>query len=219
LRGIPFSAAHLPQAKRLKTMQINEFVSLQTGASLQIKFRLTPPKTILERQSTMTTLHATPYNIDAVGFYFESLDEYIDKSSSLLDRFGNVVEEFEIQFIDGENAQLFIACGINQSNLKKWFEEIECLEDYEQLSLFVLLSAGYNLENAMDKLDEPCISECSLKDAATELFDECYAGSIPENLKSYIDYDAFARDVEIGGDMVEFEYNHKTYTCTNASGI
>ncbi|MFA6015446.1 MAG: antirestriction protein ArdA [Gallionellaceae bacterium] len=167
----------------------------------------------------MTTLHATPYNIDAAGFYFENADEYTDKSSSHVDRFGNLVEEFEIQFIEGDDAQLFNACDINQCNIGRWFDEIECLDDHEKLSLYFLLNSGYMLDSAIEKLNEPCISECSLKDAAAELFDECYASAIPENLHQYIDYDAFARDLEMGGDMVEFEYHNLTYTCTNASGI
>lgn len=167
----------------------------------------------------MTTLHATPYNIDATGFYFESSDEYTEKSSSHTDRFGNLVEEFEIQFIDGDDAQLFNVCDINQTNLDRWFDEIECLDEHEKTRLFYLLNAGHSLDSALEKIDEPCISECGLKDAATELFDECYASSIPENLHHYIDYDAFARDLEMGGDFVEFEFNNSTYTCTNVACI
>lgn len=34
-------------------------------------------------------------------------------------------------------------------------------------------------------------------DFAIELFDECYSDSIPENLKGYIDYEAFQRDIFI----------------------
>ncbi|MFH1267204.1 MAG: antirestriction protein ArdA [Planctomycetota bacterium] len=38
----------------------------------------------------------------------------------------------------------------------------------------------------------------SEKDYAEELFDECYAHDIPENLRFYIDYEAFSRDLFIG---------------------
>lgn len=47
----------------------------------------------------MTTLHATPYNIDATGFYFTDINEYETKATSLVDCCGNLVEEFEIQFM------------------------------------------------------------------------------------------------------------------------
>lgn len=168
----------------------------------------------------MTTLHATPYNLDAVGFYFESLDDYQAKSEKHLDRFGNLVEELEIQFIDGDDADLFNACGINQSNLHTWFDVIELLSEAEKLSLYYLVGvAGYNLEQALDKVDEPSVYNGNLLEAATELFDECYLPSVPDNIKYYIDYEKFARDCILSGDMCEFEYEGETYTCTNAACI
>ncbi|MEI7431203.1 MAG: antirestriction protein ArdA, partial [Betaproteobacteria bacterium] len=136
------------------------------------------------------------------------------------DRFGNPVEEFEIQFIDGENADLFEACGINQSNLSTWFDDIEDKDDHEKIALYFLTGTlGYSLDDAMDKIDDVSIFQGDAKEAAEELFDDCYAHEIPENLRFYFDMDKFARDLEIGGDFNEFEYEGTTYTCTNASGI
>ena len=43
--------------------------------------------------------------------------------------------------------------------------------------------------------------------------------SVPDNIKYYIDYEKFAHDCQLSGDMYEFEYNGKTYTCTNSSGL
>lgn len=37
----------------------------------------------------------------------------------------------------------------------------------------------------------------SFKDFAENLFDECYLSQVPESVRFYIDYDAFARDLEI----------------------
>lgn len=104
------------------------------------------------------TLYAQPYNIDAVGFYFTSAEEYEQKAEGLTDRYGCPVEEFEIQYIDGDDGALFSAVGVDQSNLEAWFELLD-LEDY----------------------------------------------------------DRFARDCDLGGDMSEFEFNGTTYTCTNAA--
>lgn len=127
----------------------------------------------------MTTLHATPYNRDAAGFYFTDAHDYEAKSTVHVDRYGNLVEEFEIQFIDGDDAQLFEACGINQANLNIWFDDIEFLNDYEKVNLYYLLGvAGYTLSQALEKLDEPSITESSLRDAAEELFDECWLSSV-----------------------------------------
>jgi hypothetical protein len=168
----------------------------------------------------MTTLHATPYNNDAAGFYFDSLEDYQAKAENHLDRYGNLVEEFEIQFIDGDDSALFNACGINQSNLDTWFDVIELLSEAEKLNLYYLVEVvGYSLEQALDKLEEPNIYDGNLLDAASELFDECYLPSLPDSIKYYIDYEKFARDCQLGGDMCEFEYDGKTYTCTNVAAL
>lgn len=175
---------------------------------------------ISKEQVFNTTLYAQPYNMDAQGFYFHSFEEYETKSENLRDRFGNVVEEFEIQFIDGDDAALFEACGINQSNLATWFDDIEDKDENEKIALYFLTGElGYTLDQAMDKVEDVIIYEGDAKEAAEELFDECYAHTIPENLRFYFDMDKFARDLEIGGDFNEFEFNGTTYTCTNASGI
>jgi hypothetical protein len=168
----------------------------------------------------MTTLHAQPYNIDAQGFYFTSAEEYTTKQEALRDRFGNPVEEFEIQYIDGDDSQLFEACKIHQGDLGTWFDDIETLEDNEKTALFFLMDdLGYNLDSALSSVDDVCLYEGPLLDAATELFDEIYLPEVPEAVRNYIDYAAFAEDCRIGGDMTEFTYEGTTYTCTNAGSI
>jgi len=166
--------------------------------------------------------YAQPYNLDAAGFYFSTLEEYENKVSQCCDRFGLAVEEFELMFIDGsdEEAQLFKACSVNQANLGEFLAIIEDVPAYQLPALFYLCDVhGYNMEEAMNKIDDVTIYTGELKDAAEELFDECYAHEIPDHLKNYIDYDAFARDCEMGGDMSEFEFAGTTYTVTNAASI
>ena len=41
---------------------------------------------------------------------------------------------------------------------------------------------------------------------AEQLFDECYANDIPENLRYYIDYEKFARDLFISDYWFEDGY-------------
>lgn len=171
-------------------------------------------------QSACENFFAQPYSLDATGFYFTNLDGYTAKAAALKDRYGNPVEEFEIMYIDGDDNALFNACGINQANLSVWFDEVAILDDHEKAALFYLVSVtGCTLSDALGKIDEVALYAGNLEDAAQELFDECYADNIPENLRSYIDYAAFARDCEHGGDMTEFEYGGETFTCTNASGV
>lgn len=167
--------------------------------------------------------YANPYNIGANGFYFESNDEFLEKAAALRDDFGSPVEEFMIDVIDGtqEELELVNAIGVDQCNIKEVIEYIDTSDESEWPALFFLIDNNIvnSFEDAKDKIDEVCVTESRLIDAASELFDECYGDSIPDNIKCYIDYEAFARDCEIGGDMREFEFGGKTYTCTNPNAI
>ncbi len=165
--------------------------------------------------------HAQPYNLDATGFYFDTFEEFEAKFETARDSFGIPVEEFEIQFIEGdtEDAQLFEAAGIDQGSIEKFFELIDEVEEYQKPALFFLLEQGYDFEDALDRIDDVMLQEGNLEEAAEALFDEIYLDQIPENLQSYIDYKSFARDCEYSGDFREFEFAGTTYTCTNASSI
>ncbi|WP_051516473.1 antirestriction protein ArdA [Herbaspirillum sp. RV1423] len=164
----------------------------------------------------MSTYFAQPFNLDAIGFYFDTLDSYAEQSENLLDAHGNLVEEFEIQSADGDDCELFLVCGINQANLNTWFEDIVNLSDYEKTVLHYLLGvSGYSLKSALDKLDEVNLYEGNLKEVAERLFDEFYSSDVPESIRAYIDYEKFSHDCKLRGDMCEFEFNGKTWTCTN----
>jgi Antirestriction protein (ArdA) len=168
----------------------------------------------------MTILHAQPLNIDARGFHFSSADEYTAKQSALRDRFWSPVEEFELQYLDGEDSQLFDACRIHQANLATWFDDIESLDRQEKAALFYLVDqGGYDLSDALERHDDVALFDGRLIDAATELFDDCYLSEVPEAVRNYIDYEAFANDCRLGGDMVEFRFDGASFTCINASGV
>lgn len=163
---------------------------------------------------------AQPYNTGVCGFYFDDYRDYEAQANALRDPFGAPVEEFEIQAIDLDSAQtdLFNALKINQATLERWFDEVLDLDERDMAAVFFLVSNnGYDLDGAMRKKDDMTLYDGNLLDAATDLFDECYASEIPDNLKSYIDYEAFARDCRCGGDMVEFDFGGSTYTCTSAN--
>ena len=165
--------------------------------------------------------HAQPYSLDAEGFYFTGMDECHAKYEANRDRFGFHVEEYEIQFIDGDNedAQLFEAAGIDQTSIEFFIDEIMGLDDCQKPGLYFLLDMGYDLEEALESLDDAMIQKGSLEEAAETLFDEIYLDQIPANIQCYIDYSAFARDCEYSGDFREFEFAGTTYTCTNANSI
>lgn len=167
-------------------------------------------------------LFAQPLNPDASGFYFESNEDFNEKAPGVRDSFGGPIEEFEIQFIDGdqEDCDLFNACKISQADLELWFDKIEPLDTDTKAALFYAVNnIGYSLADALDKVDDGDvkIAEQTLEDAAAELLDDCY--SVPEGLESYIDYEKFAHDCQLGGDMAEFDFAGSTWTCTNASEL
>lgn len=71
----------------------------------------------------MTQLFAQPYDISATGFYFETAEEYKKNATALRNEYGDPVEEFEIQFIEGEfiDCDLAKAIGLNQVNFTRFF--------------------------------------------------------------------------------------------------
>ncbi|MGX5873002.1 antirestriction protein ArdA, partial [Burkholderia gladioli] len=163
---------------------------------------------------------AQPYNTSVWGFYFNDYEDYAEQAAALRDPFGAPVEEFEIQAIDLDNAQseLFNALSIDHGSLERWFDDIVDLDERDMAALYFLVTNnGYKLGDAMDKKDDMTLFEGSLLDAATDLFDECYLNDVPEAVRSYIDYEAFANDCRCGGDMVEFDFAGTTYTCTSAN--
>ena len=153
-------------------------------------------------------LYAQPYNPDAKGFSFRTLAEYRQKESNCIDRFGQKVEEFEIQFLEGEgiDAALANAVGINQANLSAFFECIDDLEDHEKRILIIGLSEGgcpFTADTSPDDFDVDLYHADSLRDLAEQFVDEGLFGEVPPQFQYYIDYDAIARDLSF--DYTEIE--------------
>lgn len=169
---------------------------------------------------TATRLFAMPYDMDARGFYFSTAEEFTTKAASLTNTHGQPVEEFELQFIDGDDGQLFEACRIDQTSLELWFDEIGDLEPWKKVALFYLVNfAGFALPEAFERVEDVSLYEGTILEAATELFDSCYLHEVPESVRNYVDYERFANDCRLGGDMTEFDYEGSTWTVTNANGM
>jgi hypothetical protein len=145
-----------------------------------------------------TSLCATPYDTSAPFFYFDSLEEFQDNFAAQLP-----VEEYEIQYIDGDNPRLFKDADITQANVSTWFEFLQDIDDDSDqgIALRWLLSMGYSLDEALTRTDDVTIHHGSAKDYAMEITD---ISGIPAHIAGYIDYEAIARDLEIGGDITEF---------------
>ena len=86
----------------------------------------------------MTRLFAQPYDISATGFYFDTSEEY------------------EIQFIDGEeiDCALFKALGVHQGNFGQYLDACdEWSEDDKRKVIIAVGEAGYRFDLGNDNPD------------------------------------------------------------------
>jgi len=156
---------------------------------------------------------AKPYNGDVSGFYFTDYADYSEQVASLVDSYGEPVDELELYFIDGDNAQLFNAIGINQANLEQWFNELESLGGEELIKAIYLAEfLNVDMSNIPDQLDEVSLFEGRSDEYAEEyITDSGLLDDMPENLRYYFDVEAFARDMLLSGDINEVEIMGTTY--------
>ena len=167
----------------------------------------------------MTTLFAQPYDLDAVGFYFESAKEFATISLRLRNAHWEPVEEFEIQFIDGEDmdAELAKAVGINQANAGRFLEIVENWSDDDKLRYIINANeCGYAFDLKRDdpnELDVDIYHLDSLRDLAFEFVEEGIIGDIPEDMRHYFDYDAFARDLAMDYSETTIAGQNIIYRC------
>ena len=88
------------------------------------------------------------------------------------------------------------------------------VEDFSsnQDKLFDLLMSEYSYSYDVETLvnyvaENACIFEGSRSDYAYELIEDCYDTKSMGTLANYIDYDAFARDIELEGNIQEIAYS------------
>jgi antirestriction protein len=149
----------------------------------------------------MTTFFAQPYDLHAVGFYFSDQESYAAKIGTVTNEFGQRVEEFEIQFIDGEDidAALANAWGVNQANVARLMEVLEEWDTHDKECFIIAVGeCGYGFDAKTvepDDFEVDVYHDETLRDLAERFVDEGMFGDIPERLQFYIDYDAIARDL------------------------
>jgi Antirestriction protein (ArdA) len=149
-----------------------------------------------------TTLFAQAYDLAARGFYFETAEEYDTEANTLRNDYGDPVEEFEIQFIDGEqiDGELAKAIGINQANFREYLSGVDDWQDWEKQRIIVAVGeCGYNFDPNSDPSDYniDLYESESLRALAEQFVEEGLYGDIPETLQNYIDHDAIARDLAV----------------------
>ena len=117
-------------------------------------------------------------------------------------------EYYEEWFItDYECDYLQIGEYDNIEELNEIAETVEGLADYEQEIVKALLDEGYDLEEAINTVDD-CIvyADCeNMADVAYQMYEEGLLGDIPEHLVNYIDWEAYGRDLSFDGNWIATE--------------
>ncbi len=167
----------------------------------------------------MTQLFAQPYDISANGFFFETVEEYNTQASKLRNSCGQPVEEFELQFIDGESidAELFKALNVNQSNFPAYLEAVDDWSADDKIKVIIAVGeAGYKFglgEDAPDQFDVDLYELDSLKELAEQFVEEGLFGEIPKSLRNYIDYESIARDLGMDYSEIRIDGTNYIYRC------
>lgn len=92
-----------------------------------------------------------------------------------------------------------------EDELTQLLEDKENGDDYDQDRLKALEELKAELEGCGWEYGIALIPESEWQDYAEELFDECYAGRLPDSIKNYIDYEQFAEDLTQDYSIVTFE--------------
>lgn len=162
-------------------------------------------------QAPHTTYFAQPYSLSHTGFYFDTLEAF-EAGMKALNARG--AEEVEIDYTDGDDYELFNAAGVHQGNIGEWLELLDTVEDYQEPALFYLMdTCGESIQDALSHMDDVMVFEGNAQDYAHEYIEDTgMLDTLPEQLRYYFDYEAFARDMSLNGDVTECEYNGTTYT-------
>jgi antirestriction protein len=173
----------------------------------------------------MITLFAQPYSIEHTGFYFHDFDEWEEMFER---KEANGCEEFELQYIDGDDEQTAFASihEPTQANIEEWFNllgEWEVKNEMEQAAIVYLAEElNVDINEAFEQVEgngeEPALMEGSVLDYAYEIVDDGgVLDDVPANLRHYFDYESFARDLEISGEVATFDFRGTQYVVTNAN--
>ncbi|MEP1572796.1 antirestriction protein ArdA [Roseibium album] len=149
------------------------------------------------------SFYAQPYDVSAEGFYFRTMEEYEAQIGTIKNSFGQQVEEFEIQFIDGGtlDSELARAWGLSQASVASFIEAAEKWDEEDKIRFILAVGeCGYffDPENVdPSDFDVDIYRSDSMRDLAIEFVAEGLFGEVPSHLEAYVDYDAIARDLAI----------------------
>lgn len=166
----------------------------------------------------MTQLYAQPYDLSATGFYFETREEYSIKSDALRNDYGEPVEEFEIQFVDGDETDCALAnaIGLNQANFTQFLSAVDDWDDGEKRAVIIAVGeCGCTFELDLDpaQFEVVIYENATMRDLAEQFVEEGLFGEVPEAFQTYIDYDAIARDLAVEYSEIVIAGENYIYAC------
>lgn len=161
----------------------------------------------------MPVFHATPYDINHQGFYFESAEDFAQQMSTAL------FEEVEIQFIDGTKEECLISKLFkpHQGNVAGYYDAVEAGYEGHQLAglSYLIEYQGTPWTEATEELDDVDVYQMTIKELAEHFAEEgIYPAGVNEKVLPYLDYDMLARDLSM--DYTEIACLGVTY-CVRAS--
>ncbi len=136
----------------------------------------------------------------------ETIKEYV-KEAKITNGLNG--DDLELFMADWEND--FLSLCSEHSNIEDVFNKYNDLDiDEDQLEVLEYLTnyLNYDLEDALNKLDDVEVYECnSFTQLAEQFIDDGLFGEIPENIANYIDYESIGRDLSFDYD----QYGDKIY--------
>jgi len=161
------------------------------------------------------TFYAQPYDISATGFYFTDATSYRESINCVVNDYGDRVEEFEIQFINGFvlDSKLARVIEPTQANIIAMMEAMAPWPEEQKTKVILAVGEGglsFDLEtDDPDDIGIDLHADMTLTDLAYQFVDEGLMGDLPDRLLIYLDYDRIARD--LAHDYTETRLCGETY--------
>lgn len=137
----------------------------------------------------------------------DELDEILKRIgiSDKPDKNGYYYEEYFITDYETDIDGLEVKEYSNLETLIELAEQLEELDEYQAEIVGAMLSEGYTLSEALDKMDDCYFwSDCEdMEDVARQYCETCgILEAMPEHLQNYFDFAAFGRDMSFEGHFV-----------------
>ena len=153
----------------------------------------------------MAKFYANPYDSSARGFYFES-PEAFDAGVR-----ASRVEEFEIDFVDGDATETALAEAVtpSQADIEAWYALLDEVESDNLLLLQIVgfAACSHGLDGVSDfeanrrYIEQVSIEEGTREELAVRFVEE---GLISLTEWDYFDIESFVRDLRIDGYSSEY---------------